>query len=489
MNIIVSETRMPPRRPKKPPDGAPPPVDAPQIAPECTPSPSAEEAIATKTPKTRAPRPKKPTDPLQPKEAASSKLPKARAPRRKKPPPDTLLPPQLPEEAATATSKKSTRTYKRRDGELLSKELQNLVIAHPDNTMKKGAVRKLSKMELCDVSRGLNIIDDRQFNASLARRSEGRKCYLWTLIRERKLHSHVDDYVRWWSVVWTRGTLIANGFASADLIGIDDLLSITFLKKLMYPDRYAIAELPPGLHDWLNTPGRRQAFMDMRPASTTMFSGTIQDQAVTYMARRYRGNIKGHILTHLHRRVFEVFHRRHYPMVKYAEPSIPVKRALIEGVYRRVNDPQDAWRICKFREWLGVDPEEVVGRSISSADPEDEAMAAAEGDAEDEGDAEQAPIDSPFRTAWAVHSRLCDLGITTMLPISSLSRHNALIDGRIMSCLVRRFNLTANPMQRLRVVNEDEVLRRYCLPRRRHIVRRKRGRRKFHRGSRKQYRR
>ena len=29
---------MPPRRPKKPPDGAPPPVDAPQIAPECTPS-------------------------------------------------------------------------------------------------------------------------------------------------------------------------------------------------------------------------------------------------------------------------------------------------------------------------------------------------------------------------------------------------------------------------------------------------------------------
>ena len=29
---------------------------------------------------------------------------------------------------------------------------------------------------------------------------------------------------------------------------------------------------------------------------------TLGDQALTYMARRYRGNLKGHLLTHLHAR-------------------------------------------------------------------------------------------------------------------------------------------------------------------------------------------
>ena len=359
-------------------------------------------------------------------------------PRRPKKPPD-------PDDAdvakpAATGAKNKTRTRKRREGEVTAVELRSRIMEATGSTYKKSALAKKGKLELCEIARRHGLLDAKEFDASLARRSEGRKCYLWTLLREKKLRAPVDDYVRWWSQVFARGTMIADGFASATHIPLESLLDLTYLKKLLYPERYAVEEWPPGLSDWLNGITRRSSFATMLPVGDTLRSTTIGDQALTYMARRYRGNIKGHILTHVHSRLFQAFAARYHPLERRSEPGTRLKRALVEGVYDRL-DVQEAWRVVAFRQWLGLDDLDIVGHPIAQPmEEEDEMLAEVAGDGDQ--DEEGGDADSSFQSAWAVHSRLCERGVTTMLPLASLSRQHAMLDGRIVYYIVRRFNRT-----------------------------------------------
>ena len=75
-------------------------------------------------------------------------------------------------------------------------------------------------------------------------------------MREPRLRDIIDRYVRWWSQVWTRGTLIINGFAASHGIDPTGLLDLTTLKKAT------------GLHNWLNAPQRAQTFAAMLPRDT-----------------------------------------------------------------------------------------------------------------------------------------------------------------------------------------------------------------------------
>ena len=73
-----------------------------------------------------------------------------------------------------------------------------------------------------------------------------------------------------------------------DARGLDQ----TFLKKLLYPERFADDELPPDLAAWLRDDARVAAIASMLPPADLSFKKW-EDQALNYMARRFRGNIKG----------------------------------------------------------------------------------------------------------------------------------------------------------------------------------------------------
>lgn len=96
---------------------------------------------------------------------------------------------------------KGKRNHKRRDGELLSSELRDKVLQSPENTFKKSHIMKLTKLKLCDLAKTLGLIKDNEYEASLARRSEGRKLYLWMVVCASPLRRAVDEYVHWWSEV------------------------------------------------------------------------------------------------------------------------------------------------------------------------------------------------------------------------------------------------------------------------------------------------
>jgi signal recognition particle subunit SEC65 len=393
--------------------------------------------------------------------------------------------PQEPEKS------KATRVCQKKPGAFSKDELVQRILGHADNTTKKTKLSNLSKLVLCEKALALGLLGSKQYIASLPTRSEGRKCYLWTLVREPRLRDIIDRYVRWWSQVWTRGTLIINGFAASHGIDPTGLLDLTTLKKALFPERYAPIDLPAGLHDWLNAPHRAQTFAAMLPRDTDggLESTSLGDQALTYMARRYRGNLKGHLLTHLHARVFRHFLRREslQRYVDIHEPSQPVRHALINGVYDRLS-PDDACKVARFRDWLGVAGDEVIGRQYGTDYGNSDAIDDA---GEVENDDDVAVANDVLHVAWIAHSRMCKGNCgTTLLPLAELRRHHAVLDARIVYSMVQKHNKTEGmpASHRLPWVPESEVMQRYfgvtkARMRRRKSLRRK----KFAKRARRQY--
>ena len=380
---------------------------------------------------------------------------------------------------------KKKRTYKTRDGEVVGKQLRQKLLDHDGCSLKKTALAKLNKLQLCDIAKGLGLLSETDYVASLARKSEGRKCYLTTMVRERGLLPHIDDYVSWWSQTYARGTIIANGFAISDpdAVTIASLMDLTFLKKVLLPERYDINELPVGLSHFMNGDTRRGALATM--ASTVTFEGVIADQGTTYIARRFRGAIKGHVMTHLHTRIFDFFSARFHGLEPRRDLPDAFKKALIDADFSGLRlYPEESWRIVKLRSLLGLESDDVAGLPfVEPIEAEDEADGG--GDNEDDDDA----IDlRAIARGWIVHRRLCDFGIATLLPLADLRRHHAIIDARIAFHLVKRHNkdVVAAPLdafgrktcKKIREVPEDKILAAYFTPSVRFLKRRKAKRRK-----------
>ena len=340
--------------------------------------------------------------------------------------------------------------------------------------MKKSALAKMNKLQLCDIAKKIGLISDNAYLASLARKSEGHKCYLTTMVRDKRLLGQIDDYVTWWSEVYARGTLIANGFAVSDLnMVIRSLMDLTYLKKVLLPERYSASELPTGLSDFMNGVSRRDAFISM--VSSIQFGGAIADQGMTYIARRFRGAIKGHIMTHLHTRIFDMFTKRFHALDPRGDLPDVVKKALIGSDFSGMSlYPEESWRIVKLRSLLGLNPDDVAGRPFMDPDPEAEAEVDGEGDDADDDDVDMEAITN----GWAIHRRLCGFGITTLLPLADLRRHHAIIDGRVAFHLVKRHNKAMPARKKIREVTEARVIRTYFTPTLGFLKRRKRERRK-----------
>ena len=367
------------------------------------------------------------------------------------------------------------RTYKRREGEFLKGELVAKILAHPNNTKKKSHLSKLGKRELCDVASSLGIINESEHLASLARRSEGRKCYFWTLLQDAKLRLPFDAYVQWWSEIWARGTIIANAFAcSTDNVTAETLSDLTRLKTMMYPERPVNQEMPDlaTLAGWMASPARQYAFEEMLPAQSPC--ATVIDQALTYMARRYRGNIKNHLLVHLHPSMFKLFKRmysgpRGVNDGKVGDLGVPCERAIVTGNVDNARlDVNIRWRIIKMRDFLGLGPDDVAGNPYE--DGSEEAVMIANANEDNDGaDDEDAGAPGGLATAWIVHKKLCKLGLSSMLPLSTPSRSHAIIDKRIAFFLIKEYNkqCTKASDKVAMSTSEDKVMTDFFLPSRR----------------------
>ena len=264
--------------------------------------------------------------------------------------PRTLLassvPPQVPSPCKAKAKKK--RTYKTRDGEVVGKDLRQQILSPGGCALKKSALTKMNKLQLCDIAKGLGLLSEKGYLASLARKSEGHKCYLTTMVRDKRLLAQIDDYVTWWSEVYARGTLIADGFAiSHPNMMVASLMDLTFLKKVLLPERYTVSELPSGLPEYMSGDTRRAAFISM--ATTMHINGALADQGMTYIARRFRGAIKGHIMTHLHTRIFDMFAKRFHALDRHDELHDAIKRALIGSDFSGLSHyPEESWQIIKL---------------------------------------------------------------------------------------------------------------------------------------------
>ena len=377
---------------------------------------------------------------------------------------------------ATTIVKKKKRTYSKRDGEFIGKELRDKIFEHAECTWKKSHLAKMNKLMLCDIASKLKIINSNEYKASLARKSEGRKCYLMTVLRYKRLFPTVRGYVEWWSQVYARGSIIANCFVSSGIVtSIESLMDLTTLKKLLYPERFPVNALPEGLSEWLSVPTRRAHLATMAPVS--QLSRSIEDQGMSYMARRYRGHIKGHVLTHLHSRICGEFVKRFHKLDVGFALTEAMQIALVNGNFQYIStDAQESWRIVKLREILGLHGESTAGNRVpENGDDAEDAMLQ---EAEEGGDDDDSIDTADMAMAWMAHQRLCSLGVASLLPLADLKLQHAIIDSRIASCMVNEFNKSVKRGRKLQEVAESKVLSTFFLPSRSFMKQRKKARRK-----------
>ena len=234
-------------------------------------------------------------------------------------------------------------------------------------------------------------------------------------------------------------------------------MDLTYLKKILSPESYAVNDRPVGLTDFLLAPSRVRSFTTM--LSTVRMPASIEGQGLAYMARRIRGHIKGHIMTHLHVRIVSAFKKRYFSFTSTVPDCID--RALIEADYSALHlYPELAWRVVKFREFLALNPDEIAGKRLEE-DEEEAMMGEVDGDGEDEA---EVAADAPMVTGWKVHRRLCDLGIATLLPLADLRLQHSIIDSRIAFYLVKHANRSLRRGHKLMEVCEGGVFERYFTP-------------------------
>ena len=71
-------------------------------------------------------------------------------------------PPKTPPRTTNGPKTKKNRTYTKREGEFVGKELRDQILEHRDCKDKKSHLAKMSKLQLCDLAKTLGIINENQ---------------------------------------------------------------------------------------------------------------------------------------------------------------------------------------------------------------------------------------------------------------------------------------------------------------------------------------
>jgi hypothetical protein len=178
----------------------------------------------------------------------------------------------------------------------------------------KKDLNNLGKNELVWRAYDLGIIDDVEKEASLNRNHSTIPCYLYTYVTDPKIRSRIEEYVKAYSMLQTRGSILANLMVMnlekpnfkrntfpSELIQIPKFLSDeNEIKKCFWPERWMnkkkIVEVDPLLsRTYMENKNDLDAFLP----SDMLMVNTGWDNALNHMGTSYLGNIKTMFLTSL----------------------------------------------------------------------------------------------------------------------------------------------------------------------------------------------
>ena len=203
----------------------------------------------------------------------------------------------------------------------------------------KTEVKKLGKNDLCWKALDDKLITQEQCDASLERRTSTIPCYLHTHIQDLDVQKLIEKYVRYYSMMFSRGSYIANLIAMKELprdhlsrtIPTTVFMTLptflteeTILKQCFLPERWSKNQVIDDLEVDPTKKIVKKAILDpmiravcdeysslLDPFLPTdyesLLCNTGWDNALNHMGSSYKGSIKVQILTHLPSRLSKYF--------------------------------------------------------------------------------------------------------------------------------------------------------------------------------------
>ncbi len=186
----------------------------------------------------------------------------------------------------------------------------------------------LGKNDLCWKALSEGLITKIECEASLERRTSTIPCYLHTHIRHPEIQRLIEEYVRCYSRLFSRGSYIANLVAMKELpnllpihiptisfIRVPSFLSKEdILKKCFLPERWFKNPdlIDKGIFEIVQEHSDLLAPF-LPPNYNSLMCNTGWDNALNHMGSSYKGSVKVQILTHLPRRLSTYFSSYYKP--------------------------------------------------------------------------------------------------------------------------------------------------------------------------------
>ena len=299
------------------------------------------------------------------------------------------------------------------------------------------------------------LITKEQLDASLEARNSIIPCYLRTHITTPAVYDKLEEYVKAWSRLFSRGTYLANLVALSQPVDLPDGLhrrtlpvahdcpiyafisDVDHLKQLFAPELWPTSK-GQVLHSLVEgaCEQHRAALAAMAPRDTwaPLMSTRGWYQALNRMGSKYLANIKVHVQCHLIRRLGG--YARVMPLE--AEESRPAVKILLFGQLRPViaHDADFAWCV-QLRERMQCAADQWFSSVQVRFSP-----------------------DSWCLHAWLGRTLPTEGKRFSLLPVSSLSRQYAYVDVRIAEALLKGVLAKSGDLQTMLSLDSESFNRR-----------------------------
>ena len=227
-------------------------------------------------------------------------------------------------------------------------------------------LNKLKQNDLLELAKKLKLVTEAEFEASLSFKERTVKMYLWTVVHEPSHRTKLREYAIICSSLYIHASAMLNVcFCAANETAqlptfVEDVWQSLqagnkskesdLLLQVVLPERVA-TPLPivQAVRD--ANPHLQKLIPDWRHLSGGMLS--MWDNAVKYIANKYAGAIKNHVMVHLVARL------KHKLRSESLEPNLAIQ-ALMEGGMEDELLLQDRWLVDGMRQRLGVKEGEAV---------------------------------------------------------------------------------------------------------------------------------
>lgn len=183
----------------------------------------------------------------------------------------------------------------------------------------KKAIQSKDVLVLDAFEKGL--IDTENVEASLSRRTSTLPCYLHTHIEDEEMRKDIEEYVKSYSLLYTRGSWLANlscmlwvskqDYKLPEHFPTDETLTKVpsflkdenLVKHCFLPERWLLKSLPidSGIQEAYTA--YKDLLASLLPDYKKVMADTGWDNALNHMGTSYLGNVKVQICTHLCRRL------------------------------------------------------------------------------------------------------------------------------------------------------------------------------------------